>query len=171
MKKQLLTLFLLIVSGCSLASENKECSRNLQGNPKYHQLVCSAASFKKEGDYDKAIELYLEASRAVVHEAFTFETYGALAELYRLNGNQEEYLLNKEIFELSLALYVGILSCGYDNNTILLKGSSENKIETTHAKRITDSMCFGETEHLLDRRSVGRLADEYHYFEIYGRIK
>lgn len=125
------------------------------GADKYNDLVCKAWSTEQHGDKEKALELWLDASKQPVLESPNIRLFGKIATLYAKLGRFREadrYLMYDN---LSILWMIGIVRCKQEANlsdeSLLKDGKPLTSVE---AKDMVDVLCgpvFDEFSYFRDR--------------------
>lgn len=145
------SLFLLLVSGIPCLAQCN-APEVVERATKYDTLLCQGITASQKGDEQKALALFLEASKQPIFESPNVLMFGRIAETYARLGRFREADVYLKYDDLSLLWLIGIVRCQAQSNSdneILLKDGEP--LSSPEAKHMEDVVC-------------GEIFDEYSYF-------
>lgn len=145
------SLFLVLLSGIPCFAQC-DAPEVLKGATKYDTFLCQGIAASQKGDQQKALALFLEASKQPIFEFPNILMFGRIAETYARLGRFKEAYLYLKYDDIYLLWAIGIVRCQAQSNSdneILLKDGEP--LNSPEAKHMEDVVC-------------GEIFDEYSYF-------
>ena len=151
LKKSMITFFAAVAFFVFIALPAKaQCDavQLIHGADKYNKQVCDAYKASASGQDQKALTLFLAASREPLFELPNSHLFAPIAREYARLGDFNKAKTYLEYDNLALLWEIGIVSCSEDQKNLLKGGLNLN---TTEANYMTRVVC-------------GAALDDYTYF-------
>ena len=125
----------------------------VRGADQYNNLVCRGYAALNHNDNEKALELFLAASKQPVLEAPNLRLFGRIALVYTKLSRFHESDTYLEYENLSLLWMIAIVRCQTQSNTTEEELAQDGtKLSSAEAKHMADVLC-------------GPVFDEFSYFQ------
>ena len=149
-------LFLVVFSGSRCLAQCN-APEVVKGAAKYNTLVCQGIVASQKGEEQKALRLFLEASKKPVLESPNILMFGRIAETYARLGQFTQADLYLKYDDLSLLWLIGVARCQKQstlNNEVLSQdGEHLNGPEAKHMADVVCGPIFDNDSYFADRNA------------------
>jgi hypothetical protein len=155
---KLLTLASLFFGSLCLGTHcYAQCSAPevLKGATKYDAEVCKGITASGKGEYQRALEFFLSASKEFIDESPNILVFGRIADTYAHLGKFKEADRYLRYDDLSLLWAIGVVRCrpqpNSNNESLLQDGEL---LKSAEAKYMVDVLCgpiFDNDDYFADR--------------------
>lgn len=150
---------IFVGSICLSASASTQCNEPevVQGADAYNNLVCNGYAALKNDDNQKALDLFLAASKQPVLESPNVRLFGNIAYLYAKLGHFQEADTYLQYDNISALWMIGIVRCkvrsGSTSEDLVQDGRRLSTVESTDMVDVLCGPVFDEFSYYRDRNA------------------